>query len=183
MLHRPVLLTLVSVGGGTTIANTAFYTALAVYGVSPSGLDLSPAQYGVLLGSVGVGAAVGSVLTGRLQARVGRGNLLALTRVGWAVVFAAPVGLHGLWLGVVMGLGSAFGGMWSVAATSLRQTSVEPRQRGQVAGVQRLVQYGSAPLGALVAGASGGHIGPRLLFVGCSTLSLCMIAPVRRWLI
>lgn len=182
VLRRPALATLVAVGGGTTVANTAFLTVLAVYAVAPSGLALSPSQYGLLLGSVGVGAAVGSVLTGRLQALIGRGSLLALTRVGWAAVFAAPAILHGVPLGVAMAAGSAFGGMWSVAATSLRQTSVEPRQRGQVAGVQRLVQYGSAPVGAVLGGASGGHLDPRLLLLGCSATSLCMIVPVRRWL-
>jgi len=71
--RRSDLAALVAVGGGTTAANAAFLTVLAVYAVAPNGLALSTSQYGLLLGSVGIGAAAGSLLTGRLQARIGQG--------------------------------------------------------------------------------------------------------------
>lgn len=180
--RRPDLAALVAVGGGTTAANAAFLTVLAVYALAPGGLGLSTSQYGLLLGCVGIGAAIGSLLTGRVQARTGQGLLLALTRVGWAVVFAAPALVSGLLLALTVTVGSAFGGMWTVAATSLRQRAVDARQRGSVAGVQRLVQYGCAPLGAALGGLGGSRLDPRAVFLGCAALTLFMIVPVLRHL-
>jgi hypothetical protein len=60
ILRRPVLVTLIGVGAVTTVGLGAFVTVFAVYGLAPGPLGLSPPEYGVALGAIGVGAAVGS---------------------------------------------------------------------------------------------------------------------------
>ncbi|MDP9373571.1 MAG: MFS transporter [Chloroflexota bacterium] len=126
----PVLATVVAVGAVTTLANGAFLTVFVLYAIAPGPLGLDPAAYGLLIGMIGVGAAVGSLLTARFEALVGREHVLWLTRVGWATVFAAPLALRGIWLAAVMAAGSAFGGMYAVQAMSIRQRTSAPRERG-----------------------------------------------------
>ncbi len=182
VLRRPALATLVGVGAVTTLANGAFLTVFVVYALAPGPLGLTPAQYGLLLGVVGVGSATGALLTGSVEALVGRPVVLVASRIGWALVFAAPVVATGLPLAAAVLVGSGLGGMWAVAAMSIRQTAVAPAERGQLAGVNRLVQYGAAPVGAALGAVLGGRVDARVVFALAAAVTLATVAPVRRWL-
>jgi MFS family permease len=94
----------------------------------------------------------------------------------------SPAFVSGRWLVVVLALGSAFGGMWAVEAMSIRQRTVPPHERGQIAGVSRLVQYGSAPVGAALGGALSAFTDGRAIFVGSGVAALSTIIPIRVWL-
>jgi MFS family permease len=180
--RRPALATIVGVGAVTTLANGAFLTVFVVHAIAPGPLGLTPAQYGLLLGAVGLGSATGALLTGRVEALVGRPVVLVVSRLGWALVFAAPVVATGVPLAAVVLVGSGFGGMWAVAAMSIRQTAVAPGERGQVAGVNRLVQYGAAPVGAVLGAALAGRLDARVVFAVAAAVTLATVVPVRRWL-
>ncbi|AXO35398.1 MULTISPECIES: MFS transporter [unclassified Micromonospora] len=181
--RRPVLGTMVGVGALTTLANAAFHTVFVLYAIAPGPLGMSPGTYGLVIGMIGVGAALGSLLTARFERLVGQEHLLWLTRVGWATVFAAPLVVsQGVWLGLVMALGSVFGGMWSVQAMSVRQRTVPGHERGQIAGASRMMSYGATPLGAALGGVAGGLLDTRVIFVLCALTSLVAIVPIRRWM-
>lgn len=180
--RSPALATTVAVGAFTALANGAFMTIFVLYAVSPGPLGLSESGYGLMLALVGLGAAGGSVLTAQFETLVGRTNLLCLTRVGWAAVFAGPILLDGVPLMAAFTIGGFFGGMWAVQAMTIRQRSAEPRHRGQVAGASRTITYGCAPIGAGLGGLLGELLDPRTIFLVAAVAALATIVPVRRWL-
>jgi len=180
--RNPVLATVVGVGMVTTLGWAAFNTVFVLYAIDPGPLGLTPATYGLLIGLIGVGAAVGSLLTARLERLVGQEHVLWLTRTGWATVFAAPLVLDGLWLGLAMAAGSVFGGMWTAQAMSVRQRTVARRELGQVGGASRMLSYGATPIGAALGGVAGGLLDTRVVFAVCAAASLITIVPIRRWL-
>ncbi|OLF14756.1 MFS transporter [Actinophytocola xanthii] len=176
----PVLRTLVTVSGVTTLANAAFLTALVPYAVAPGPLMLSSAAYGVTVSVIGVGAAVGSLLTARLAALVGRARVLWLSRVGWALLFTSPLVTGGWVFMLLAGAGSILGGMWAVMALTVRQTTVPRELLGQVAGATRSLTYGATPIGAALGGALTAAGGASSVFLSAAAITLLLIVPLRR---
>ncbi|MEV5349241.1 MFS transporter [Streptomyces achromogenes] len=179
---RPVLATLVGVGGLTTIANSIFYTIFIVYAVKPGELGLSSSQYGLLVGATGVGAALGALATHRVERLLGRSWTLTLTRVGWALVFAGPLIADGALLVLLMAAGSALGGMWSVEAMSVRQLTVDRTDLGRVSGASRMLTYGMTPVGSALGGVLSLTVDAEALFTVCAALALLAIVPLRLFL-
>ncbi|MGV9254230.1 MFS transporter [Streptomyces sp. NPDC003697] len=182
VFSQPVLATLVAVGGLTTIASSVFYTILVVYALDPGPLGLSASQYGFLIGATGVGAAAGALLTHHVERWTGRGTTLVLTRVGWALVFAGPIFAEGVLLVVVMAVGSAFGGMWSVESMTVRQLTVRRSDLGRVSGASRMLTYGMTPVGAALGGTIALAVDARVLFAASVVLTLLTIIPIRVYL-
>ncbi|MGW4802791.1 MFS transporter [Kitasatospora sp. NPDC004272] len=131
----------------TTLANTSFLALFVVYATTGP-LHLGDAGYGVLLSSVGVGTAIGSLAAHRAERRFGSVPVLCATRLGWGLVFVAPVFLRGVPLFAAMTAGSCLGGMWGVLTVSLRQRLTPPRVRGAVGGAYRAVIMSAMPAGA-----------------------------------
>ncbi|MFI0980546.1 MFS transporter [Streptomyces sp. NPDC021093] len=182
VFSRPMLATLVGVGGLTTIANSIFYTVLVVYAIAPGPLGLSASQYGFLIGATGVGAAVGALSTHHVERWLGRCTTLTLTRVGWALVFAAPLFAEGVLLVTVTVIGSALGGMWSVESMSVRQLTVSRTDLGRVSGASRMLTYGMTPVGAAIGGSVALAVEPGVLFGVSTALALLTIVPIRAYL-
>ncbi|MFF9001029.1 MFS transporter [Streptomyces achromogenes] len=179
VFSRPVLAALVGVGGLTTIANSVFYTVFIVYAIRPGELGLSSSQYGFLVGATGIGAALGALTTHRVERLLGRSRTLTLTRVGWALVFAGPLIAHGALLVLLMAVGSALGGMWSVESMSVRQLTVDRTDLGRVSGASRMLTYGMTPVGSALGGVVGLAVDAEALFAVCTALALLAIVPIR----
>ncbi|MFC9686669.1 MFS transporter [Streptomyces sp. NPDC056948] len=182
VFSKPILATIVAVGGLTTIANSIFFTLLVVYAITPGPLGLSASQYGFLVGAIGVGAAVGAVMTHRVERWLGRSMTLTLTRVGWALVFAGPLFAEGFLLTAVMTVGSALGGMWSVESMSVRQLTVSRADLGRVSGASRMLTYGMTPVGSAIGGTVALAVDAQVLFAVSTALTLLTIIPIRAYL-
>ncbi|MCD7444876.1 MFS transporter [Streptomyces lincolnensis] len=182
VFSRPILATIVAVGGLTTIANSIFFTVLVVYAITPGPLGLSTSQYGFLVGAIGVGAACGALATHHVERLVGRSTTLTLTRVGWALVFAGPLFAEGVLLTAVMAVGSALGGMWSVESMSVRQLTVDRGDLGRVSGASRMLTYGMTPVGAAIGGAVALAVDATVLFAVSTVLTLLTVVPIRVYL-
>ncbi|WP_412027376.1 MFS transporter [Deinococcus yunweiensis] len=128
-------------------------------------LHLSPAQIGLIFGAGGVGALLGSVFAGPLARRVGFGRALVLAA---ALACVAPLlvpAIHGtpaITVPLLM-LAYALEGVGVAASSihhlSLRQALTPPELLGRMSASYRTVTYGVLPLGALLFGVLGQHVG------------------------
>lgn len=128
-------------------------------------LHLSPAQLGLIFGAGGVGALLGSLLAGPLAVRVGFGRALVLAA---ALACVAPLlvpAIHGTPATTVplLMLAYALEGVGVAASSihhlSLRQALTPPELLGRMSASYRTVTYGVLPLGALLFGVLGQHMG------------------------
>ncbi|MGW4810209.1 MFS transporter [Kitasatospora cineracea] len=149
LLRNRVIRVITLAGVLTTLANTSFLALFVVYATGGP-LHLGDAGYGVLLSSVGVGTAIGSLTAHRAERRFGSAPVLCATRLGWGLVFTAPVFLHGPALFAAMTVGSCLGGMWGVLTVTIRQRLTPPRIRGAVGGAYRAAIMSAMPAGAAV---------------------------------
>ncbi len=149
LLRHRVIRVITLAGVLTTLANTSFLALFVVYATSGP-LHLGDAGYGVLLSSVGVGTAIGSLTAHRAERRFGSAPVLCATRLGWGLMFTAPVFLHGPALFAAMTVGSCLGGMWGVLTVTIRQRLTPPRIRGAVGGAYRAAIMSAMPAGAAV---------------------------------
>lgn len=179
---HPGLATLTVVGGITTLANYAFITLFVLYATAPGPLGLSSVGYGLLVGAIGLGAGTGAVTAAHTENTIGLGNVLWVSRLGWALVFLAPIWVHGPLLVVPLIVGGALGGMWAVVSTTVRQRTVAGQSLGQVSAAVRMFSYGMAPAGAALGGVLGEVLPIRVVFAGCATLVLLTIVPLRLYL-
>ncbi len=102
-------------------------------------------DFGLLLGSVGVGAVLGAAFLPRLRERLGSDRLVLLSSVLYALVLVALALLRNLYLLVPVMLLS--GAAWIAVLSSLQvaaQTSVPAWVRARALAVYILVFFGSA---------------------------------------
>jgi MFS family permease len=145
--------------------NFMFVTLFALY--ATRSLHVRPGELGVVLGAGAVGGVLGSLATQRITGRVG---------VGWgyvigAVLFPAPLllvplagGPHALILAALFAsefLSGAGVMVLDISIGSIFAAVIPDRLRSRVTGAFQAVNYGSRPVGSLVAGALGGAIGVR----------------------
>ncbi|MEU5261101.1 MFS transporter [Amycolatopsis sp. NPDC021455] len=148
-------------------------------------LGLPKAVFGVFLAAVALGGIAGALLSGRLAARLGlfRAALTSLAFAGAAVLLLGLVAWTATAVAgfAVFGFGTA---VYQTLTVSFRQADVPSELLGRVNGVYRLIGTGTAPLGALAAGALAGTQGLRAPFLaaGAGILLLALVAarPVLR---
>lgn len=122
-------------------------------------LNVDEKGYGYLLSITGVGAVVGTIISGSLQSshRLGLAMLLsALTFCGFVYLFALvcwlmPPGAFYLALGILFSA-SIFSSIFMITTTTVLQLEVPDRLRGRVMGFHG-ISYNLFPLGALLVGA------------------------------
>jgi MFS family permease len=153
---------------GATTLNLFNYmfAALFVLYVSTE-LDVSPGLLGAMIGAGAFGALAGAAVTGRVARKLGIGRTLVLS----FVLFPAPlllVPLAGGSTPSVLGMLfvaeflSGLGVMMLDITNGSVQTAATPDAlRARVSGAQRTINYGIRPLGALLGGALGAHLGVR----------------------
>lgn len=149
-------------------------------------LHLTPTVIGVLLMVVGLGgvlgALAGAAATRWLSVPLVIGLGLVLCGVG-CLLIAAATGPPLLVIGMlVAGLGAwGFGVPFSnVNQLSLRQSLTPARLQARVAASSRTLTWGAIPLGALLGGQLGEHVGvrPTLAISGFGTLIAAVMAYV-----
>jgi MFS family permease len=167
--------------GGFNFAASATSAVFVLYAVGEgSTLGLSEPAFGLLLTATALGSLAGSVFAERLERRLGRIRLLALTVPGSALLVISP----GLTSDVRL-VGTAFviGGFaivaWNVVTVSLRQRITPDRLLGRLNSAYRLLAWGTRPLGALAGGLIAQFAGLRVVFLGMGTLTLLLITLLR----
>ncbi|HEX8939051.1 MAG TPA: MFS transporter [Candidatus Limnocylindrales bacterium] len=127
-----------------------------------SDLGLGPAEFGLLYGVGNVGFVVGALSVVRLERRLGAGRLLATAGVLGSLAIGCIAGAAVLGtVAFVAGrfLGAVASPLFNVTLVSLRQARTPDALRGRVNAAFRLVDWGSAPLGALLGGILGARLG------------------------
>jgi len=145
-------------------------------------LQGSAADFGLLLGSVGIGAVVGAILLPRVREKLSPDTLVAVSSVIYALVLFALASLRTLYALIPVMLIS--GAAWIAVLSSLQlaaQTSVPSWVRARALSVYILVFFGSMAAGGALWGlvASRSSIGTALL--SASTLLLLGIVLTARF--
>jgi MFS family permease len=185
--HDPLIRPLTLFGGTANLALVGYQSLLVVFLVRTVGLEAGRVGLLVAIGSCGglAGAAVGNALARRL----GSGRALLVTKVG-ACPFAlliplaapgvrsllVPIGSIGVGLGIVAG---------NVISSSFSQAYTPPELFNRVTATTNVFNYGTIPVGALLAGLIATKLGIREAMWAMTALlpltSLFLIAsPLRR---
>lgn len=149
---------------------------------------LSSGLVGAMLTMGGLGGVLGALVARRLCKRFGTARTLASS-----CIVSAALGLlivatrRGLWLTAgVTGIFALEGGiiLGTVILASFRQSYVDPRAVGRVNTTMRMVTYGVAPFGALMAGFLGDVFGGRaaitvMLVIDIASSVLLLGVPLR----
>jgi MFS family permease len=142
----------------TAVANLATGVTLAVLPAFGDGLG-GPAVYGLLLGALGVGRLVGSLVAPYLE-RVAYGRLLLVGHSLGAGCWVAAVFAPSPWLTVVLfGLAWVPAGASGVLTATLNQTVFPADRLGRVASLKGTASGATLPLGSLVGGLVGEVLG------------------------
>ena len=169
----------------TAIFNLASGMVLAQLVLLATGnLESGGVGFGVMMAIGNVGFVLGAVLVVRLESRLGTGPLLIL---------AATLGALALWLVAAAGVAGSFGllvagrflGAVSVPATnvtlvSLRQTRTPDPIRARVAATFRTVDWGTAPLGAILSGVVGVALGVPAVMICAAILGSLSLLSIAR---
>jgi predicted MFS family arabinose efflux permease len=171
-----VLRTLAVMVGVFNLGSSAVFAVFVLYAVSPGPLGLDEFGFGLLMTGLAVGSVVGSLLADRLEAVLGRANLLAGAAV---VVTGASVVPAFTSSAVVVGVAFFAWGLmivcWNVVTVSLRQRIVPDRMLGRVNASYRLVAWGTQPLGAALGGVVGEVLGVRAVFIMAGGLTALVL--------
>lgn len=136
---------------------------------------------GILMGATGVGALLGSVMLATRKTVIGLGRWVARAALAFGLVLIAFAWSRSFPLSVLMLLPAGFAMVVSMASSNtLIQSMVPDEIRGRVMAVYSMVFMGSAPLGALLAGALAQRIGaPAAVSAGGL---VCVLAAIVFWL-
>jgi MFS family permease len=144
-------------------------------------MGISAATYGLLVGALGAGGTVGSVVVGRLNRVFGRRQVMFANIPFTAAMVAFPAVSTNVWLvGLGAFLGGLGGGLWVVNARTVSQTLVETEMMGRYSAVSRMFGWGASPVGAAVAGLLAEGFGVQLAFVVFTGIALIVIVPFMR---
>jgi MFS family permease len=161
------------------------FFASAIWALLPltahSGLHLGSGGYGLLLGSVGVGAVAGAALLPRLRARLSPGALLATGSLGLAVVALLMAYAH---VTAVIAVALAVGGVcWILALStlnSLYQLSLPAWIKARGMSYYLVVFQGGSAIGSAVLGIAAEHAGlSPVLAIAAAGLALGPLAGLR----
>lgn len=175
---QKVLRTLAVMTGVSNFASNGAFAVLVLFAVGPaSPMGLSEVGFGILLTTGALGGLVGSFVSERMEAALGRSRALALAVVGIALFVGAPaLTANPYVLGVLFFLGGVMVVLWNVITVSLRQRIAPDRLLGRVNSAYRLLAWGSMPLGAAAGGLLAQWLGLQVMFAIMGVLSLAMLA-------
>lgn len=161
--HQRVLRTLSIMAG---VTNLLMFGIIAIFVLFAQDiLGVSDTGYGVMLSVLGIGGLAGALTAPAVVRRVGPGTTVQLSVV-LSVVLTVIMGvISNPWIAaVVLGFYGVQLTLWNVVAISLRQTLTPDALRGRVAGVSRLLTWGTQPLGAAIGGVAASLFGLRAPF-------------------
>jgi MFS family permease len=171
-----VLRTFALLLGVMNLVATAMFAVFPLFAVKPGAMGLSEAGFGLLLTSMTVGALAATVVTDRIERRVGPAPVLvvAVTLIGlpFFVPFAtASVAGNAVALMVASGAGVA----WNVVTVSLRQRITPDHLLGRMNATYRLLGWGGMPIGAGLGGFIGEVFGVRAVFLAAGLGSMVLV--------
>ena len=183
----PYLRVMAVYGAASNIGLVGYQAVLVVFLVRTAGLP--PGLVGLLIGLASLGGIVGATIATTLARRLGTARAMLLAALGTGppallIPLAGP-GAAALWLvlgGVVVSLAVAVG---NVVKGSFRQTYTPHALLGRVTVSMQLLNYGTIPLAAVLAGALGAAYGPgRAIWMMTGWLALTplivLVGPLRR---
>ena len=116
--------------------------------------------YGLLVGSIGVGALVGAMYMASRRTVMGLGRVIVVAVLLFCASLMALALARSQWLAVPILAVTGFGMMVHMASSNtIVQTLVDPAMRGRVMSFYTVAFMGSAPLGSLLLGWSASRIG------------------------
>ncbi|HEX4897542.1 MAG TPA: MFS transporter [Candidatus Limnocylindrales bacterium] len=162
--------------GISNLASAAAFSVFVLYAVSPGPIGLDEVGFGLLMTGLAIGNVVGSFFVERLERRLGRANLLAISMTGFSATILAPAlttsapAIAAIWI-----VGGVIGISWNVVTVSLRQRIVPDRLLGRVNASYRLLAWGTLPVGAALGGLAGEVFGVRSVFLIFGGLGLLLL--------
>ncbi len=162
--------------GMSSLANSAVVAVFVLFAVVPGPMGLDEIGYGFLITAMAVGGLIGSIIEERVEARLGRSNVLFLTVVVAGLVMLVPA-LTAHPVPVALGL-AAMGAtfmMWNIITVSLRQRITPDHLLGRMNATYRLFAWGVMPIGALLGGLVAELLGLRAVFLAAAAASLAML--------
>jgi len=178
---HPVLRRFAVMVGGFNFAASATSAVFVLHAVGEgSALRLSEPAFGLLLTATAVGSLLGSLAAERLERRLGRVRLLALTVPGSALLIISPALTDDARLvGVAFLVGGFAIVVWNVVTVSLRQRITPDRLLGRLNSAYRLLAWGTRPLGALAGGLIAELAGLRAVFLTMGIATLLLVVLLR----
>ncbi len=174
--HNQVLRPLAIMVAVSNLANSAVVAIFVLFAVAPGPMRLSAVGYGLLITSMAVGGIIGSVLEERVEARIGRSNVLfgvvivsGITTLIPALTSSVAVVAAGM-----VAMGASFM-MWNIITVSLRQRITPDQLLGRMNATYRLFAWGVMPIGALLGGLLAEVLGLRAVFVAAALVSFAML--------
>lgn len=149
--------------------------AAATYHVGPQGL-------GLLYAAPGVGAVLGSLLSGFVARVRHQGRAVVIAAAGWALA----IGLVGLatfafWLALLLlAIAGACDIISAVARNTILQTTTPDRLRGRASAANSMVVVGGPFLGDVRAGTLGQLVSPQFSIVAGSVVCLALCGVLAR---
>ena len=187
LVRDPYLRVMASAGSAANFALTAYQTVLIVFLVREVGLG--PGMIGLLLSVASVGGVAGAALSAPVARRLGSARGLFTLEVASgisALLIPLTTGGQGLvWLVLGNAGVAAFVVAGNVISASFRQRYCPPELLGRVTASMRMVNYGTMPVAAVVAGVLATAVGLRATMwigtagVGAAAL-LLLIGPLTR---
>jgi MFS family permease len=162
--------------GLSNLASSAAFSVFVLYAVRPGPIGLDEVGFGLLITALAIGNVVGSFFVERLERRLGRANLLAISMTGFTATILAPAlttsapAIAAIWI-----VGGIIGISWNVVTVSLRQRIVPDRLLGRVNASYRLLAWGTMPVGAALGGLAGEVFGVRSVFLIFGALGLLLL--------
>jgi MFS family permease len=160
--------------GVCNLASFAVFAVFVLYAVGPdSAMKLSEPGYGVLLTAGAVGALGGSLVSDRVEKRLGRRLSLVVMLLLGALELVVPAVTANAWV-IAATMVLAGGGVvvGNVVMVSLRQRVTPTRLLGRVNSAYRLIAWGTMPVGAFLGGLLADAFGLVTLFWIAGIVSL-----------
>ncbi len=178
VLGHPLLRLLGAMVGVMNFVSNAIFGVFVIYAVAPGPLGLSEVGFGVLLTGYAIGSIVGSVLAERLEAWLGRANLLATTVAITALSTLVPALTTNPWIvGASFVAAGAASIAWNVVTVSLRQRITPDHLLGRMNATYRLLAWGTMPIGAAFGGVVAELLGIQAVFIaGAVIIALLLLA-------
>ncbi len=137
-------------------------------------IKLDQSDYGLLIGAVGLGSVIGSLIVGSLRKWKERPLLLMCTTLILAGILVVTVGLGALhiikgeaalWIGVFFLIGAIGAGSASIPFGYILQTQTDPTMIGRVSAIGNSIQNSSMLVAPAVGGILAEKLGVGIVFV------------------
>ncbi|CAN5325026.1 MFS transporter [soil metagenome] len=176
--YTPVFRTLLLIAAGFAVTSAAIQAVLP--NLTQDVLGGGELMYGVLLGTMGIGALVGAFTRPRVGAHLG-GRMVPLSMIGFSL---AGIGVGLAPTPILAGLAIAVSGLfwvWTLATLNATvQLLAPPWVRGRAMSLYMLAFTGILPLGALLAGGLGVGIGTAAAITWMSVAGVILGAATTR---